>query len=341
MPRKELPPHLLKQYQQHAPQIAKVFLESVQDVKDSVVVADLIAAIESGDSARVMAALNLKNEFFDRFIDSIFSTFTGAGRTLIDGIPGKELGIRFDSRSRTAETWIATRSSDLITEIVSSQRDAVRVVLEAGMQAGRGPRSTALDIVGRINPASKRRQGGILGLTENQSGYVLRARQQLSSGDPMQLRAYLGRELRDRRFDGIIRKAIKAEKPVSVADIDKIAGRYSDRLLKWRGDAIARTETIAALNAGRDEAISQVIDKGEVPERSVTKRWRATGGPRTRDTHAEMDGQEVQRNEPFSSPSGAALMYPGDTSLGAPAEEIIHCLCYAEFRIDYLGLING
>ena len=164
MPRKELPPHLLKQYQQHAPQIAKVFLESVQDVKDSVVVADLIAAIESGDNARVMAALNLKNEFFDRFIDSIFATFTGAGRTLIDGIPGKELGIRFDSRSRTAEMWIAARSSDLITEIISSQRDAVRVVLEAGMQAGRGPRSTALDIVGRINPASKRRQGGILDL---------------------------------------------------------------------------------------------------------------------------------------------------------------------------------
>jgi hypothetical protein len=38
-----------------------------------------------------------------------------------------------------------------------------------------------------------------------------------------------------------------------------------------------------------------------------------------------MDGQERGLNEPFDSPSGAQLMYPGDPD--APAEEVINCRC--------------
>ncbi|WP_230079793.1 hypothetical protein, partial [Alteripontixanthobacter maritimus] len=37
---------------------------------------------------------------------------------------------------------------------------------------------------------------------------------------------YFTRKLRDKRFDGIVRKAIATGKPLSVADVERIAGRY-------------------------------------------------------------------------------------------------------------------
>lgn len=50
----------------------------------------------------------------------------------------------------------------------------------------------------------------------------------------------------------------------------------------------------------------------------------------SRDTHMQMDGQTVPIDQPFVSPSGAVLMYPGDFS--APPEEVINCQCYMEIR---------
>jgi len=43
-----------------------------------------------------------------------------------------------------------------------------------------------------------------------------------------------------------------------------------------------------------------------------------------RDTHAELDGQTVPADQPFTSPSGATAMHPGD--FGDPAEDV-NCRC--------------
>lgn len=87
---------------------------------------------------------------------------------------------------------------------------------------------------------------------------------------------------------------------------------------KNRAITIARTEVHGATQFGTYEAQKQA----GLP----TKIWVATF-QNTRDTHAEMDGQEVAHNMPFTSKSGARLMYPSDSSLGAPPEEIINCQC--------------
>jgi hypothetical protein len=203
------------------------------------------------------------------------------------------------------------------------------------MMAGRNPRATALDVIGRVNPVTKRREGGIVGLTSGQSAYVQRARQELA--DMSRLQEYLQRERRDRRFDPLVMRAIRDGRPVAPADIDRITGRYADRLLAYRGEVVARTETLASLSASRNEAMLQLADTGAVRLDQITKIWRATGDNRTRDTHREMDGQTVRMGQLFTTPNGALMEYPGDTSHGAPASETVQCRCYMEFKIDYFA----
>lgn len=246
--------------------------------------------------------------------------------------------IRFDGRNRRAEDWLRQYSSRLITEIVDDQRAAVRETLVAGMEAGRNPRATALDVVGRVNRETQRREGGILGLTSQQAQWVRNARAELESGDPVQMARYLDRKRRDKRFDSIVRRAIREGRPVAAADIDRLTGRYSDRLLKLRGDTIARTETLRSAHAGQREGFQQLIDSGKVAPSQVRRIWKATGDGRTRDSHLALHGESVGWNEPFISPATSApMMYPGDASMGAPGEDTIQCRCWMETRVDYLG----
>lgn len=206
-------------------------------------------------------------------------------------------------------------------------------MVEAGQAAGNNPRETALDITGRINRETGRREGGILGLTSQQTDAVIRARIELQNLDA----GYFDRARRDKRFDGLVRKAIQSGKPLSKADVEKIIARYKDRLLAYRGEVIARNETLAALNAGKEEGIRQLIDTGKVRASQVTKVWSATMDDRTRDSHVAMNGQTVGINGYFTTPSGALMMHPHDNSMGAPASEIIQCRCWYQIKIDYIG----
>lgn len=215
---------------------------------------------------------------------------------------------------------------------MADQEQAIRQTVEQGLADGRNPRGVALEVVGRLNRQTGRREGGIIGLTSQQAGYATNARKQLEALDE----GYFERKLRDKRFDRTVAKAIREEKPLSRADIDRITGRYADRLLAHRGEIIARTESIAALHAGQFEAARQLVESGKVRADQIVKTWDATGDARTRPTHAAMDGQTVGLFEAFTSPSGARLMHPHDVSLGAPADEIIQCRCFMAVKVKYL-----
>jgi len=209
--------------------------------------------------------------------------------------------------------------------------------IRAGLEAGNNPRRTALDIGGRM--VNGTRQGGLVGLTSGQAGYVQNMRSDLS--DPASMANYFTRTRRDKRFDAIVRRAIADGRPVAQVDIDRMAGRYSDRLLALRGETIARTETLKALNAGRQEALEQLIENpnNDVQAQDVVRAWDATSDSRTRETHAAADGQVVRQGEAFTV-GGFPMMYPGDTSMGAPGGETINCRCYMEPQIDFFARLT-
>lgn len=318
------------------PVLRAAFIEAIDDIRSNIVLRRIVERLERGDVQGAVRAMNLDEAAYRPLEEAIRQAFNAGGVSAVEGMPalkdpeGHRLVIRFDIRNVEAETWLREHSATLVRNIVSDQQEAIRESLTAGLARGDNPTRTALDVVGRVERATGRRQGGIIGLTTQQARYVENARQELSSGDPEALRNYLGRGRRDKRFDKTIAKALKDGKPLPRETVDKIVGRYSDGLLKLRGEMLARTETMASLQASKHEAHKQAASKGFPVERE----WDSAGDRRVRDTHMVMDGQKVGLNEPFVSPSGARLMFPGDPN--APASEIVGCRCDVTYRLNFL-----
>jgi uncharacterized protein with gpF-like domain len=325
------------------PTIRKAFIAMVRDLVGAARASEVARHVEAGSVEGVMRELGLNAASMTEVLEGVRASYVSGGDfsgEMIRSARGAKAAaathFRFDVRNDRAEQWLRTASSRLVTNVVTEQRAAIRTVVTAGMQAGANPRTTALNIIGRVDPATGRRVGGIVGLSSNQAEFVANARRQLASGDPQQMREYLTRRARDRRLDGIVNRAIAEGRAVRPSDIDKIVDRYSDRLLQLRGETIARTESLAAFNEARDEAFAQLIEEGKVDAQAVTKVWISAGDERTRDAHDEMHEQTVPFAQPFKSPTGAYLMHPGDTSLGAGPEDIINCRCVSENRVDFL-----
>ncbi|AZR23486.1 head morphogenesis protein [Xanthomonas vasicola] len=336
------------------PAIRDAFLRAIREVTNQVGVQLITDLLQAGRVDDVLTVMGLDEARFADLAEALRSAYTAGGQQGVSELPKLRLSLdpiitgsyrprtavqspalrpKFDLRNPAAERWLRDVSSKLVTGIVNDQRTLIREVLQVAMTAGRNPRQSALDIVGRVGETG-RRIGGVIGLTAQQGQFVINMRQQLASGDPREMAKYFQRQRRDKRLDGIVKRAIAADKPVSQADIDKIAGRYADRLLQLRGEMIARTESIASMNAGREEAYRQQIEAGALAAENVIGTWSDTGDKRTRHTHRAMNGQRRMFGEPFQSPSGALMNYPGDTSLGAGPEEIVGCRCTKQFRID-------
>jgi uncharacterized protein with gpF-like domain len=95
-------------------------------------------------------------------------------------------------------------------------------------------------------------------------------------------------------------------------------------IAQYRADAIARTETHGAANYGSNEAAKET----GLP---LKREWLAAEDERTRESHAEADGQIVGQDEPFQV-GDSLMMYPGDPS--APPEEVVNCRCTLGYIVD-------
>jgi len=120
------------------------------------------------------------------------------------------------------------------------------------------------------------------------------------------------------------RKAMMKSLGIVVADgggADEMATRLAtdSQISQMRALKISRTEVINASNLGSFTAAETV----GIP---LNKKWLATSGNRTRPTHVAANGQTVKM-QAFFSVGGSKLKFPGDTSQGAKAKEVINCRC--------------
>ena len=325
-----------------APEVQAAFLRSVQNIQSDVQLQLLIGAYESGDIDGFIRLLNIENAYFAPLDQALSNAYAQGGDWAIDGLKamasaqGATIVGRFDGRNPRAEAFLRDRSSGLIVEIVADQVASVRTALAANMTAGVNAKTASLDVVGRVNRATGRREGGLLGLTKQQAGYTQNAMAQLRSGDPAQMADYLTRKRRDKRFDATVRKAIKAGKPVSSGDAQRMVNRYTDRLLKLRGETISRTELLGSLHHAQNEGLQQMIDAGRIEADAITRTWDASNDGDTRDSHRAMEGTTPDASGAFTTGDGYRMRYPGDVSLGAPAQEVINCRCRVVQSIDFL-----
>ena len=75
----------------------------------------------------------------------------------------------FGGRNERAERIARDLGARLVTDVVDDTRVMIAQTIRAGLEAGAGPRRTALDIGGRMTNGT--RQGGLVGLTSGQADY--------------------------------------------------------------------------------------------------------------------------------------------------------------------------
>jgi hypothetical protein len=297
--------------------IAEAFLRSAGRLDVSF--ADLVAAIEAGDFLTVERLVTPTAASMFPMAEAMRQTFISGGFSALQ-IVGGSFG--FDGRSPRATAFIDRQGGNLIQQIQEDQRQVVRIVLQETQ--GEGAASIGRKIVGTVNPATRLREGGVIGLTAQQTQWAFNAQRELEQLDP----AYFQRKQRDLRFDRLVKKAIRDGKPIAQADIDRITNRYRDKLLKQRGLIIGATEAKKAGAAGQWEAFSQLREQGV----NVSKRWQHGFSREPRMDHVALEFAPARPfDQPFIMGDGTPLLYPHQE--GAPAEHVINCRCSVIYRI--------
>jgi hypothetical protein len=123
------------------------------------------------------------------------------------------------------------------------------------------------------------------------------------------------RDIRDRTTTAISQGKSTEDLKSAIEDL----GKFSE----YRADTIARTEINAAYINGDWNGATALGEFGP-----VEKTWVASFGPRTRPSHAAVNGTTIPVQEPFSV-GGVPMMYPH--SPGAPAGEVVNCRCHVDY----------
>lgn len=326
------------------PILRKAFMDAINKITSQAQIDQIASALQDGSLEAAMKAVGVDPVLFRSFDKAMANAFEAGGNATASGFPllGKPGELRttfqFNIRNPAAEQWIKDYSSTLITEIIDDQRNMIQQVLERGLASGNNPRSTALELVGRIG-VDGQRHGGLIGLTTSQSEWVQNYADALASDSPTDALTY---SLRDKRFDGAVQRASDNDEPLTADQIDSMTTTYRNRALRYRAETIARTESMAALHEAQQQALNQAVESGAVAQENVSMIWRVSrDGPRpkgrVRDSHWAMKDQVVKMGEMFTDGDGNRLAYPGDPN--APAETTINCRCWMEPSIDfYAGL---
>lgn len=290
--------------------VRRAFRDFIRNVNDDTVLRRLTDLIETG---RTDDALKIVNSYIERManvVPSIYQIVGEATAAELAATAGEQiLAIGFNpAHPRAAELVRASRLS-LIAEMTNEQRLATRQAIAASFEQGTGTAGMA------------RAFRNSIGLNSQQVAWLTSYENRLRSLDPKAM----GMELRDKRFDRTIRRAIERGQPLTTKQIDSMTERYRARALQYRSEMIARTEAGRATSEAQQESLEQMLEQTGMDQRRVVRVWHATRDKRTRDWHASMDKQQVGLTEQFIDGNGNRLKYPRDPA--APAETVVACRC--------------
>lgn len=273
--------------------LAAVILEALKAQQDSIDLAALIRALESGNVAEVLALLDLPGTLaaLDRIKGVIVTGATNAGAMTAAAISMRLRGAAFvfDQLNPRLIDWLQTYNLGLIRQINETTKEGIREFLVAGMQSGQNPKAVAVQVK------------NIIGLTNRQARAVYNFRKELETfhlrntaglwnlggkisrvngtqvlalgSDGLPKDGIMSRRLRDFRFDRQLKAAMSGGKPLTQEQIDKMVAAYYRKYLAYRSRTIARTEAIRTNNMGIADAWRQAADKGIANTQLTRKLW--------------------------------------------------------------------
>lgn len=124
------------------------------------------------------------------------------------------------------------------------------------------------------------------------------------------------------------------DQDLSDAEIRRMTNAKRDQMIEARAKTMARGQVGALIEDAAETSYRQGIEAEGLDPNLATKTWHSRGDDKVRftHTHASLDGQTVNINQPFVSISGAKMQRPHDSSLGAPLTETINCRCRVTFN---------
>lgn len=294
-----------------------VFREAIVLIQDRYTLDELTELLTLGRVEEALDAVEAAARLLgNAYGNALASAANNTAQFLSDALT---VAVSFDIANVNAIAAINRNSLRLITGFTADQRAAVRQALARGIAQGLNPRDQA------------RLFRQTIGLTPSQEEAVANYRRLLENLD----RQSLHRQLRDRRFDRTINRAIVDGAPLSRTQIDTMVGRYRDRYVAYRATVIGRTEALRSVHEGAEVMYQQAIDEGALDPRELQSTWNTASDGRERDTHAAIDGQTKAFGETWNT-GGATLRFPGDPL--APIEETAQCRCVLSRRLDPLGV---
>lgn len=307
------------------PTLRRAFENSLNDWRNNIDLDAVADALRRNDIDAAVRAANIQPAALNGFLTAREAAFEAAGTAELSSL---RLNIIFNARHLRGEAQLSQYGAQFVQAVSDDTKAMLRTSLTDSLSRGQGAKAAARSI------------RGMIGLTDTQAQWAINLRRKLID-DPKSLLSEFaadGYKLRDKRLDGIVRRAVKDGKPIAAGDIDKIVTAYQNRAIRWRSENIARTETLRAVQAGNFEAYQQAVESGKIVAQNVRKVWNSAHDKRVRHTHRELDGESVGLNERFVSSSGARLLYPLDAA--APLAETVNCRCNLTYRIDHLANIR-
>lgn len=138
----------------------------------------------------------------------------------------------------------------------------------------------------------------------------------------------------------IKRNALEEGRQLSQQQLAREANEDFKMRAKARTATIANTETQIVAEEAKDIEAStlqqnntELNDGTQINENNMKKIWNTVLDERTRLDHAFADGQRRDKSKPFDV-GNSRMMKPGDTSLGAPPEQIINCRCSSNYSVE-------
>lgn len=291
------------------------FAQFVRTVQSPKVMAAITERLEAGDTN---GALDIVQSHVVTLGQSIPRAFQLAGEAAaieaLAELSNDAIGFAFDPTNPRAAAIIRQETLSLIREFSARQIETTREALGLAFDEGAGTFGAA------------RAFRDSIGLTRRQAAAVRNYGRLLRDGSA----EALNRDIRDRRFDRTVRRAVRGERALSGDQVERMTTRYRERYLMYRSENIARTESVRATSMAREESFRQLAEQTGVGER-IRRIWNSTLDKRTRDQHVPMNGQVRRMNEAFQDGDGNRLLFPGDPS--APAETTINCRCVLTLRI--------
>jgi hypothetical protein len=328
----------------YEPDVAAAFIDAIGKMATGIPFQRLVDLIDQGRVSEAVALVEQLRALFFPLDDTLRSVFIQGGLFTMENLPalrslnGTRFLIGFNGRHVRAEAWARDRVGTLITSIEQEQVELIRNVIVDGLKVGRNSAAVARDLVGTKNPVTGMREGGIIGLSSPQTDTLINSRYDLYSGDPKRLERYLSRESRNKTYDAMVKRAIRGETRLTSAQIEEILKAQKSKMLRQRGETIARNETYTALSAGQHEGWQQVIDAGAVKASDVTKRWQHNLNNPFRPDHVALSGTTIAFDQKFSV-GGAQMAHDHDPAGGA--KNNINCHCTTFYRLRKGRALDG